>query len=152
MEYLKKCVICGLEKDINLFAHWRKACRECLNAKKRYQRGRGELKDEPREQNAARSRTWYAKHRDEVLDDSARRYEENKQKVWKIKEGPCVDCKQTFHPCVMEFDHVKPGKVNKVSSLMRCSMKTILEEIEKCELVCSNCHSLRTWKRHCENK
>ena len=75
-------------------------------------------------------------------------YKKFRAYVNKIKEAPCTDCKQTFPPCVMEFDHLDPSKkTNNIATLMRhaISLKRLQEEIDKCELVCSNCHRIRTW-------
>src|SRR2546423_6568613 len=62
---------------------------------------------------------------------------------------PCVDCGGIFHPAAMTWDHL-PGanKVGDVSSLVqRHNRRAILEEIAKCELVCANCHAVRTFQR-----
>lgn len=70
-----------------------------------------------------------------------------------IKSKPCRDCKQSFPPRVMEFDHLDPKtKTCNISRMVgklvtKASMVRILEEIEKCEVVCSNCHRLREIKR-----
>ena len=59
---------------------------------------------------------------------------------------PCADCGQTYHPAVMQWDHL-PGfeKTGNVSDFARKhSRKRVLAEIEKCELVCANCHAART--------
>ena len=64
-------------------------------------------------------------------------------------ELPCADCGLAFHHAAMTWDHL-PGelKLSDVSSLLqRHSRKTILEEIAKCELVCANCHAVRTFNR-----
>jgi hypothetical protein len=70
-----------------------------------------------------------------------------------LKSGPCVDCGGTFPPSVMHWDHL-PGTV-KVADVGKLATKRnkalILAEIEKCELVCANCHAIRTaarWKRN----
>jgi len=67
-----------------------------------------------------------------------------------IKEkGKCKDCGLQFHSFLMDFDHLDPStKVEKLSDMAvkRRSFKEILEEISKCELVCSNCHRIRTNK------
>ena len=64
------------------------------------------------------------------------------------KNSPCVDCNQSYPPCVMDFDHI-PGRGTKLfniaeASRMRWDKQIIQEEIDKCELVCSNCHRIRT--------
>jgi len=47
----------------------------------------------------------------------------------------------------MDFDHLRDKKYN--ISNMVCSDYgvALMEEIEKCELVCANCHRIRTQKR-----
>lgn len=49
----------------------------------------------------------------------------------------------------MDFDHLDGStKLAKVSSLT--SFQQILDEAAKCEVVCANCHRLRTWERQQE--
>lgn len=79
----------------------------------------------------------------------ARRREENAAYIFSVKEGvPCTDCKQHFPPYCMDFDHLTNKKCN-VSRMANSAYKldTIKLEIAKCELVCSNCHRIRTFKR-----
>lgn len=76
--------------------------------------------------------------------------ERNKEYIREIKEKhPCVDCEQFYHFSQMDFDHVKGHKKNNLSKYANSSVsiKTIKDELAKCELVCANCHRLRTWKR-----
>jgi hypothetical protein len=57
-----------------------------------------------------------------------------------------MDCGKQFLPCQMDFDH-RPGE-NKLQVVARLtSREAILSEIKKCDLVCANCHRLRTWTR-----
>jgi len=68
-----------------------------------------------------------------------------------LKRKPCTDCGNEFHPKAMQFDHL-PGfeKVSTVAKLLETgSRRRVLEEIVKCELVCANCHAVRTDKRIC---
>ena len=62
------------------------------------------------------------------------------------KDKPCMDCGIKYPSYVMQFDHVKPGKVFNISRATRegVSLKLVEAEIRKCELVCSNCHAERT--------
>ena len=66
------------------------------------------------------------------------------------KEGrPCSDCGAIYHPAAMHWDH-RPGtaKVTEVSHLVRrASRGAALKEIRKCDLVCANCHAVRTYER-----
>jgi hypothetical protein len=67
-----------------------------------------------------------------------------------VKEGvACTDCGQFFPVWVMHWDHL-PGyeKVACISDMVRNrSRTTTLAELQKCELVCANCHVLRTVSR-----
>ena len=66
-----------------------------------------------------------------------------------IKEkSPCADCKINYPYYVMDFDHVRGRKHKNVMELIpSLSKKKIDEEIAKCEVVCSNCHRIRTHER-----
>jgi hypothetical protein len=69
------------------------------------------------------------------------------QLIKAIRSLPCSDCGQTFLPIAMDLDH-PPGaeKIAEVSRLMyqKAPFMEICAEVEKCDLVCSNCHRLRT--------
>lgn len=77
--------------------------------------------------------------------DRARR---NAAFVASLKEStPCTDCKRFYPSFVMDYDHLR-DKVMPVSRLAKYgALSRIKEEIAKCELVCSNCHRMRTHKR-----
>jgi hypothetical protein len=64
------------------------------------------------------------------------------------KDRPCVDCGRIYPPYVMEWDHL-PGseKTLVIADVRRAAhaRKRILAELEKCELVCANCHRERTF-------
>jgi hypothetical protein len=58
---------------------------------------------------------------------------------------PCMDCKIQYPYYVMDFDHVRGKKQANVMELISTlSKKKIDLEIAKCEIVCSNCHRIRT--------
>ena len=60
-----------------------------------------------------------------------------------LKDRPCADCGGVFPPYVMHFDHREPGeKLDKVSSIKRIAKA--LREAAKCDVVCANCHAIRT--------
>jgi hypothetical protein len=67
-----------------------------------------------------------------------------------FKDVPCKDCGIKYPPYVMEFDHL-PGTEKKfeIAKLAnrRAAKQAILDEIAKCEVVCSNCHRQRTFSR-----
>lgn len=69
--------------------------------------------------------------------------------IQKLKSStPCMDCKISYPYYVMDFDHVRGRKQKNVMELIpTLSKKKIDEEIAKCEIVCSNCHRVRTHQR-----
>lgn len=77
-----------------------------------------------------------------------------KLKVTKLiiaaKAKPCADCNVEYPFYVMQFDHlpgqVKLFQVNLNTGACR-SVKAVLAEILKCEVVCANCHAERTHGR-----
>jgi hypothetical protein len=69
-----------------------------------------------------------------------------------LKNKPCADCGIVYSPWVMQFDHVRGKKEGDVSVFVgHGSIKKILKEIEKCDLVCANCHADRTHKRRVQS-
>lgn len=65
--------------------------------------------------------------------------------VRKAKAQPCADCLGTFPPCAMDFDHVRGVKEFGVAAgICRVSDQRLLAEIAKCDVVCANCHRIRT--------
>jgi hypothetical protein len=69
----------------------------------------------------------------------------------RLKDAPCTDCGGRFPPEAMDWDHLpeRAPKIGSVSLLVSQGRPTdvILAEIAKCELVCSNCHRVRTYRR-----
>lgn len=64
-----------------------------------------------------------------------------------LKTHPCVDCGEADIR-VLEFDHLRDKVSNVSKMILRGNIwKTVLKEIEKCEVVCCNCHRRRTAKQ-----
>jgi hypothetical protein len=70
--------------------------------------------------------------------------------VDEAKKKPCVDCGQEYPSCVMDLDHrPEENKIRVVSHLKGFSSeKKLREEIAKCDVVCTNCHRIRTHNRN----
>ena len=62
----------------------------------------------------------------------------------------CQDCQKNYPYYVMDFDHLedKSFSINKIQSH---SISKIQSEIEKCEVLCANCHRVRTKNRKTVN-
>ena len=72
---------------------------------------------------------------------------EKRAKIEKIKSVPCLDCGNSYPPEAMDFDHVRGTKKFNISTAHSKSWRVIEEEIAKCEVVCANCHRVRTRRR-----
>lgn len=92
----------------------------------------------------------YALNKPKFVASKKRRIAVIRQWLNEIKEAdPCRDCAKFWPSYVMDFDHLDPSiKVDKISRMVfTASQEEILAEIAKCELVCSNCHRIRTHTR-----
>lgn len=69
------------------------------------------------------------------------------------KTVPCFDCKKTYPYYVMDFDHRDAGeKLFEISQHPKgVTLEDIKSEIDKCDVVCANCHRERTFSRRGEN-
>ena len=68
----------------------------------------------------------------------------NRSLVLELKSVPCMDCKQSFPPICMDFDHRgDEEKLFNISQATTASVEILLAEIAKCDVVCSNCHRVR---------
>lgn len=71
---------------------------------------------------------------------------------YKLDKG-CVDCGYKAHHSALDFDH-KPGtvKVRDIKRGQQFGWLELLDEIAKCDVVCANCHRIRTYNRVQERK
>lgn len=78
---------------------------------------------------------------------------QRRQELNRLKMKPCMDCKVQYNPWVMHFDHRDPStKLFNVCQNPTRNWEKILKEIDKCDLVCSNCHAERTYRYRLEGK
>lgn len=94
------------------------------------------------------SRNHYKSNKARYLESNNRRRQELKSYIKELKErAPCNDCGLSYPHYVMDFDHLY-DKENLIKYFVNNNNKRGLEkELAKCEIVCSNCHRIRTYKR-----
>jgi hypothetical protein len=97
---------------------------------------------------AARKR--YKRNRKDMLaQNRTRTHKKRAYLTAYLEEHPCVDCGEEDTK-VLEFDHVKKGKLFTISrGYRRYGMKKIKAEVKKCVVRCANCHKRKT--AHVEN-
>lgn len=96
----------------------------------------------------ASKRKYYLKNKEEYTKRNLEKRDLLKAIAAKEKDVPCADCGVRYPSYVMDFDHVRGNKVGNVAHIVsHGSEKKLLEEIAKCEVICSNCHRERTYAR-----
>jgi hypothetical protein len=74
------------------------------------------------------------------------------RKAWideyKTAKG-CCKCGYNVHPVALELNHIDPS--TKEFTVSRClgsgyTWDKVLAEIEKCDVMCSNCHQIHTYE------
>lgn len=131
--HMKTCKKCLIEKPLEDFARMSKAkdgrqpnCKTCNNAF---------------------ARQNYEDNKDRYFAQAKKRDKDMRARLRELKSVPCADCKQTFPWPAMDFDHLgEQEKTHDISYMLRHRMawSKIEAEIAKCEVVCSNCHRVRT--------
>ena len=98
---------------------------------------------------AAASRRHYQANKAAYIERAKSQKEKTRDYVRSIKESkPCKDCGKSYPYYVMQFDHVGGDKVGDIGKMQASGpLRAIKVEIEKCELVCANCHATKTWIR-----
>ena len=99
-------------------------------------------KDKVKQREAQRQH--YKLNRDNYLERIAKRVALNKSYVDQVKkESGCVDCGYNNLLC-LEFHHMR-NKTDTISNMVKkgYGLETIKKEVDKCVVLCANCHRLR---------
>ena len=81
---------------------------------------------------------------------AAQAYWPIRQVVHAAKDVPCMDCGVRYPLCATDFDHVRGKKLFGLNDATSHSLQKVKDEIAKCDVVCANCHRIRTTKRDLE--
>lgn len=72
------------------------------------------------------------------------RRHERKIRAIAYKGGKCADCSNAVHPAAFDFHHIDPSQKDTDPGLMMgCTDEKLFAELDKCLLLCSNCHRIR---------
>ena len=87
--------------------------------------------------------------REQVKVNRERARFRNRSYVWEhLNNNPCISCGES-NPIVLEFDHIDPSnKKANISAYMNrgVTLELLKQEIEKCQMLCANCHRAKTAK------
>ena len=75
-----------------------------------------------------------------AIEAVARRRKKIKLLLIEEGGGKCKKCGYNKCPAALEFHHRDPTEKETVNLKSCLSMKTLLKEIAKCDLLCANCH------------
>jgi hypothetical protein len=95
-------------------------------------------------------KTWQAPCRlcQRARDQARRKPRRDHADAVKLERG-CADCGiRSEHPEIYDFDHGDGEKVASIATLVtKGTWEDFLAELAKCEVVCANCHRIRTRAR-----
>lgn len=87
----------------------------------------------------------YQQNKDKYITSSVKSRQHRRDTVTSIKAAKgCKYC-GVNHPAVLDFHHREPKEKSFTisSGINDKSLSAILAEIEKCDVVCSNCHRMQ---------
>jgi hypothetical protein len=148
----KICNCCEVEKDLSEFdfhtrskGTHRPKCKECYNAVRKTQYWNNH------EKRKIASKECYDRNSDKRKEESREYRKNNPEKIksWRKQKKQdfeefkstcfCSECGEN-NPACLDFHHVDPTtKKNLISQIWTCS-KVLQEELEKCIVLCANCH------------
>ena len=68
-------------------------------------------------------------------------------------ERGCARCGYNAHPAALDFNHIQGEKVLAVGQDSKAAWHKLMDEINKCEVLCANCHRVHTYEnRHWHTK
>lgn len=84
---------------------------------------------------------WYIRNKERILKNQRIRKRERFAWIADIKRQRGCDMCGEREPCCLNYHHIR-NKIKNISILVSeiASKERILKEIEKCQLLCSNCH------------
>ena len=102
------------------------------------------------EKQRAYNAAYYKAHRQEEIERVGRRQAATLAFLRDLRRRPCADCGRRFSPWVMDFDHREPKEKSFALAAGKALLKSravLLAEIAKCDIVCANCHAIRTYNQ-----
>ena len=138
----KICSSCKKSKDISEFS---------LRSKKwiEHRSGIGLYAAKCKECHKEYVKNHYHRNKEHYLEKYHEFKRSNRLKMYEyLSDKQCIDCGEN-DPVVLDFDHKdKETKERGIAEMLRKNAwETILKEIEKCDIRCSNCHRRRTAKQ-----
>ena len=135
-EPTKKCALCKTEKHFADFSKDKSSpsgltyyCKVCANAKSRRQHAKSSSNPDWVAKRNIRNRDWHRAA---------------KQRAVEYMGSKCHDCLNVYPNYVYDFHHLDGDtKLDNPSALLNKSWDRAKQELDKCIMVCANCHRER---------
>lgn len=103
---------------------------------------------------AEKARNWRLNNKENIKIKQRESKRKRKDEAIQYLGGICLDCGQQYHPAIFEFHHRNPQEKSgkDPSKMLSLSWVKILNELDKCDLLCANCHRLRHHKESYGNQ
>ncbi|WKV17092.1 hypothetical protein [Salmonella phage PKM.Hi.22.6] len=126
----KTCKICNVEKSLEEFV----LNGECKNGRS----------NQCKSCAAERSALWHQNNKVRRQIDARERKRASKLKAMEYMGNKCADCDGIFHPAIYQFHHLDMTTKDKnPSALFGMKWERLQAELDKCVMLCANCHMLR---------
>ena len=94
-----------------------------------------------KEKSKERNALWRASNKQYVLDKQRENKRLRKLEAIEYLGGKCQKCEKKWHPSQYEFHHTNPDEKDRdPSKMMSLSKERLYAELDKCQLLCANCH------------
>ena len=141
----KTCSVCKQNKNVDQFKKSRgylvSPCKSCRATKQRLwgRKNKAKLK--------SYRKSWYSRNKEQHKKNVRTRLESLKRKLLEIKGTLACPCGESHIAC-LDFHHRDPNK-KEFNIHQGCrwgySLGRIRKELEKCDVICSNCHRKLHW-------
>lgn len=138
---MKNCYKCGINKNISEFSiNKNKADKlnsECKECQKKY------------------FKEYYKNNKEKHIKAVTENKSYKKKEIarYKIEQGGCIRCGYNKHPVALQFHHLdKNTKDFNIGANLHLPWELLLKEIEKCEILCANCHAIEHSNYNWTNK
>lgn len=101
-------------------------------------------------------KAWREIHKERLAEDRKKKYRLRKSRTqrryeilnnYKMAKG-CKECGYNKHAVALDFDHINPleKSFNISARLDLSTIKTLMKEVRKCQILCANCHRVKTMR------
>jgi hypothetical protein len=98
---------------------------------------------ENKEKCAEKAKKWRLNNKEYIIEQQRLKKRLRKLEAINYLGGKCEKCGLEFHPSVYEFHHKDPTvKEKDPSKMLQLSWLRVVKELDKCSLLCANCHRL----------